>query len=347
MLELVQRLVGLEWRRRGASIRQVTVAGSRVWYAEFHPRPRDLEALRAASARAGAPSRRPVRPPTLVLLHGLGASSTCFYPVIPFLRRAYRLVVPDLPGYGWSQPPAGREFLSFPELVDVAERLVARVAPRGAYVAGNSMGGWIAAKLAARRPDLVHALALINPGGPALRAEDWVDFLRVVMAEERGAMNEWLRRMFHRPPLAVRLLAWDFQRLMRRPPVTQLMASLTAEDFLSDDEMAQVKSPAVLVWGEKDRLIPDGCRAFYLKKLKGVRYEPVPDCGHCPQLECPHRTAEILLRLPGLPRRREPEVAELLKASSAPGAATASRRSGSRRRRPARAPARAPSPPGS
>jgi pimeloyl-ACP methyl ester carboxylesterase len=348
MLELVQRLVGLEWRRRGARIREVTVSGCRVWYAEFHPRPRDLEELRRAAARAGTPPPRgPVRPPILVLLHGLGASSASFYPIIPFLRRGYRVIAPDLPGYGWSRPRAGREFLSFPELVDVAERFVARVAPRGAYVAGNSMGGWIAAKLAARRPDLVHALALINPGGPALRAEDWVDFVRLVMAEERGTIDEWLHRMFHRPPLVMRLLAGDVLRLMRHPSVTQLMASLTADDFLSDDEIAQVKSPAVLVWGEKDRLIPDGCRAFYLKKLKGVRYEPVPDCGHCPQLECPHRTAEILLQLRGLPRRADADPPQLIKASSAPAAATGSRRSGSRMPRPARAPRRAPSPQGS
>jgi pimeloyl-ACP methyl ester carboxylesterase len=336
MLGLFQRLVALQWRWRGADIREVSVGGSRVWYAEFLPRQADREALRRVAART---RRAAAKPPTLVLFHGLGASSASFYQLIPFLRRGYRLIVPDLPGHGWSRPPPGREFVSFPELVDVAERLVARVAPRGAYVAGNSMGGWIAAKLAARRPDLVRAMALLNPGGPALRAEDWVDFVRLIMAEERGTMDEWLRRIFHRPPLAVRLLLSDFRRVMRGPPVSQLMARLTAEDFLSEEELAQVQSPAVLVWGEKDRLIPDGCRSFYLRKLKGVRYEPVPDCGHCPQLECPHRTAEILLQLPGLHLRK-------LRASSVPGAATASRKSGTRMRRPARAPARAPSPPG-
>lgn len=147
-------------------------------------------------------------------------------------------------------------------------------------------------------------------------------------------MDEWLARMFHRPPFGMRLLLRDVRRRMKRPPVAQLMASLTAEDFLSEEELEQVKSPAVLVWGERDRLIPDGCRAFYLEKLKGVRYEPVPDCGHCPQLECPHRTAEILLDLPAL------------KATSAPAAATPSRRAGTRTRRPARARGRAPSPPG-
>jgi pimeloyl-ACP methyl ester carboxylesterase len=240
----------------------------------------------------------------MVLLHGLGASGTSFHPIIPHLRRGYRVIVPDLPGCGASRAPRGREFLPFHELVEVAERFVARVAPGGAYLAGNSMGGWIAAKIAARRPDLVRGMALLNPGGPALRAEDWVDFCRILAAEERGVVGEWLRRVFHKPPLLVRLLSRDFRRIVRGPPVAQLMANLREEDFLSPEEAARVRCPAVLVWGEQDRLIPDGCRSFYLKRLKGVRYEPVPDCGHCPQLECPGRTAQILLGMPALAAAR-------------------------------------------
>ncbi len=305
MLELLQRLVNLEWRRTGAVVRQVPIAGSLVWYAEFQPRPADLEELRRAARGQGEelPGGQ-AKPPTVVLFHGLGASSMSFYSVIPQLRRGYRVIVPDLPGYGLSRPPRGREFLPFGELVDVAERFVARIAPGGAYVAGNSMGGWITVKLAVRRPDLVRALALLNPGGPALRAEDWADFARILLAEERGAVDEWLRRMFHKPPLMMRFFSRDVRRIMRGPSVWQLMGSLQAEDFLSEEEMAQVRCPAVLVWGERDRFIPQGCRAFYLKKLKGVRYEPIPDCGHCPQLECPDRTAEILLSLPGVAAKR-------------------------------------------
>lgn len=302
MLGLVQRLVSLEWRLRGASIRELPIAGSTVWYADF-PAMEDRAAARAGRrARVtGRPRPRPpAKAPVLVLFHGLGASSSSFHQVIPFLRRAYRVVVPDLPGCGSSPPPKGREFIGFAELVDAAEQFLAQVAPGGAYLAGNSMGGWIATKLASRRPDLVTGLALLNPGGPALRAEDWVDFARIIWAEEKGTMDEWLRRMFHKPPLAMRLFMREFRRIMKGPSVSRLMASIEPGDFLSDAELEKVKSPAVLVWGEQDRLIPEGCKAFYLKKLKGVRYEPVPDCGHCPQIECPNRTAEILLQLPSL-----------------------------------------------
>jgi 2-hydroxy-6-oxonona-2,4-dienedioate hydrolase len=298
VLEILQKLLNLDWRRHGAALREVTVARSRVWYAEFAPR--------AERPAAPAPTgrRRAARPPTLVLVHGLGASSTCFYPLIPRLRRHFRVIVPDLPGHGWSRPPRGRDWLLFPELVDVAERLVNKVAPRGAYLAGNSMGGWIAAKIAARRPELALGLGLLNPGGPALRAEDWVDFARILYAEDHAAMGEYFGRLFHSPPLALRLFTRDFHRIMRGPAVSSLVASLGEDDFLAAEELARVRCASLLVWGESDRLIPAGCRDFYLAHLPGVRYEPIASCGHCPQLEAPRRTAELLLELPALSAAR-------------------------------------------
>jgi pimeloyl-ACP methyl ester carboxylesterase len=307
VLEILTRLPALHWRRTGAAIREVDVLGCRLWYAEFAPSEREAPSVLGDAARGRSPrkrargtARRP--PPTVVLLHGLGASGASFYPVIGPLRRGYRVIVPDLPGHGWSRPPRGRGHLSFGELLDVAEAFVARISPRGAYLAGNSMGGWIAAKLAARRPDLARGIALLNPGGPALNAEDWVDFGRVFSSEDAASARELLAAIFHRPPLGAQLLSRDLRRLLRAPSVLALVGTLRAEDFLSEEELSQVDCPSVLIWGENDRLIPDGCRSFFLQKLPRVRYEPVPDCGHCPQLECPRRTAEILLELPRMRR---------------------------------------------
>jgi pimeloyl-ACP methyl ester carboxylesterase len=302
VIEILHRILAFHWRRSGGVIRTANVLGSRVWFAEFAPA---VPVRSARERRTRWPGReRPRRSqPTVILLHGLGATGASFHPVIDALRRGYRVIVPDLPGYGLSRPPRGREFLSFAELLDTVELFVERVAPRGAYLAGNSMGGWIAAKLASRRPELARGIALLNPGGPGLKAEDWTDFTRVIAAEDADAIRQFVTRLFHRPPFGYQLLGRELRRIMRAPPVAQLVCSLQAEDFLTAEELASVDCPSVLIWGENDRLIPEACRAFYLEKLPYVRYEPMAECGHCPQLECPRKTAEILLRLPRLRRR--------------------------------------------
>jgi pimeloyl-ACP methyl ester carboxylesterase len=79
--------------------------------------------------------------------------------------------------------------------------------------------------------------------------------------------------------------------------VSALVASLAEQDFIAAHELEAIRCPSVLIWGESDRLIPRGCRDFYLSHLSGLRYHPIPNCGHCPQLECPRRTAEILGQL--------------------------------------------------
>ena len=303
MLELLQKLLYLDWRRHGAVIREASVARSHMWYADFAPRlerPVGPALAEQKSGRRRGFSRRATKPPVAILFHGLGASSTSFYPLVPRLLRGFRVIVPDLPGYGWSRPPRGRDHLLFPELLEAAEKFVQKVAPRGAYLVGNSMGGWIAAKLASARPDLAHGLALLNPGGPALKAEDWVDFARVLYAEDRAVMGEYFNRLFHSPPLALRLFTRDFQRIMLGPAVASLVASLAESDFVAAEELARVRCPSLLVWGESDRLIPEGCRDFYLRHLAGVRYEPLANCGHCPQLEAPKRTAELVMELPAM-----------------------------------------------
>jgi pimeloyl-ACP methyl ester carboxylesterase len=188
--------------------------------------------------------------------------------------------------------------------VDAAEAFVAAVAPGGAYLAGNSMGGWVATKLAARRPDLVRGVALINPGGPALDAQDWIDLGRVVTGTDAPPAADLGGRIFARAPrAAARLLGREVAKLLSAPAVVHLFSTLTADDFLSEEELARVACPAVLIWGESDRFIPAACRDFFLEKLPRVRHEPLPDCGHCPQLECPRRTAEILVSLPRMRRR--------------------------------------------
>src|SRR5205807_1724298 len=74
-----------------------------------------------------------------------------------------RTIAIDWPGHGESPAPVGR--MSVTAFADIAEAVVARLAPEGAIVMGNSVGGFSAARLAIRRPELVRGLVIVDGGG--------------------------------------------------------------------------------------------------------------------------------------------------------------------------------------
>jgi pimeloyl-ACP methyl ester carboxylesterase len=275
LLSLLQHLLRLDLRRQGATFRTLEVAGSRIWYADIA-------------------ARRP-QAPTLLLLHGLGSSASAFHALVPALRGHFRLLLPDLPGCAWSRLPPGRDFLSLPELVDGVEQVLAGLAPEGAHLAGHSMGGWIATRLAARRPDLVKGLALLNPAGPELTPGAWDAFLEV--ARPGAAASAYLARLFHKPPWSLGLFAGSFGAILRGPPVAKLISALGPGDFVTAAELAAVRCPALLLWGEGERLIPTACRDFYGAHLPGLRIERLEACGHCPHVEQPERTVRAIAAL--------------------------------------------------
>jgi putative sterol carrier protein len=143
--------------------------------------------------------------PTILLVHGLGASKISWLPVLSPLAERYRVLVPDLPGHGESDKIR----------TDYSPRFFARVLRHfldamgvdQAMVAGNSMGGRIAIELALRSPGRVAGLGLVAPAVPGLRWRYLMGFTRVIPTE-LGAIpfplrERWteaiLRRLFSNP----------------------------------------------------------------------------------------------------------------------------------------------------
>jgi pimeloyl-ACP methyl ester carboxylesterase len=114
------------------------------------------------------------------------------------LPDGFRSIAPDWPGHGES--PAGNEPASAMGFADVAEELVARLAPEGAIVLGNSVGGFAAARLAIRRPELVRGLVLVDSGGFLPRSPQVRAFC-ALMARPRflRAIYPWFANRYMRP----------------------------------------------------------------------------------------------------------------------------------------------------
>src|SRR5947207_11462634 len=101
--------------------------------------------------------------PPLVLVHGLGGSATNWTELAPLLARRHRLLIPDLPGHGGSEPLAAVSGLQLyaDRVVAVMEAEDASPAP----VVGHSLGGLVVLRLALRRPDAVSAIVLAGAAG--------------------------------------------------------------------------------------------------------------------------------------------------------------------------------------
>ncbi len=225
--------------------------------------------------------------PTLVVLHGLSAAGFHYY---PFLRRVRpwvrHLVAMDMPGHGLSDvPPAGlnpetlREGLygAFESLLERHEKVV---------LFGNSLGGLVALRYALRRPERVHALVLFSPGGAAMTPAEVEQVRRNFRLPDHRAALEFVDRLFARPTPLRHLFAWGARQSMGEPQIQQLMGHLAPAHLLSDEELAGLEVPTLLLWGEHDRILPRSNLEFFRRALpKHASVEVHGGVGHSPFLE--------------------------------------------------------------
>jgi len=244
-----------------------------------------------ASSPAGAlrfAVRGPEGAPPLLLLHGLGDSIAGWAQVIGPLARRHQVHLLDLPGHGLSsRPPDWR----LQTLVDAVAHYASSL--REPLVVGHSLGGLIAVRLALS--GRVGALTLVNPAGaPA----EWGPLRELVSARDRAGVNRYLEAAFHRPPFALRLFPGEVVKAMWAEAPQGILGAITSDDFLREADLAKLSLPLRLIWGERDRLLPEGTLAFFRRALPSAELTLLRSCGHLPHLEAPRALARALL-VPG------------------------------------------------
>lgn len=234
--------------------------------------------------------------PPLVLLHA-GAHSRHDFDELRALLPQLRTIAPDWPSHGDS--PAAPAPLTAMACADAAEELVATLAPRGAIVLGNSVGGFAAARLAVRRPELVAGLVLVDSGGfqartPAVRA-----FCRAMShpAFLRRIYPGFARRYVRpRTDADRRVLAAAVDATRREPGLSAVCALWRSFSSPAHDlrrEAGSIAAPTLVVWGRRDPVMSPrvGRRlAAALPSSRLVQFET----GHTPQTGDPGGLAAAL-----------------------------------------------------
>jgi pimeloyl-ACP methyl ester carboxylesterase len=210
----------------------------------------------------------------------------------------FRSVAPDWPAHGES--PAGTAPASAMRFADVAEEFVKQLAPRGAVVVGNSVGGFAAGRMAIRRPDLVKGLVLVDSGGFGGRPPQVRIFCSLM------ARPGFLRRIY--PGFANRYMRpqSDADRrardvgiaTTREDPglkaVAELWRSFASPEHDLREGAASISAPTLVVWGKRDPVIPLKLGRRAAASIPGAELA-VLDTGHSPQVSDPEGFAAHLV----------------------------------------------------
>jgi pimeloyl-ACP methyl ester carboxylesterase len=214
------------------------------------------------------------------------------------LPAGFRSIAPDWPGHGES--PAGNEPASAMGFADVAEEIVAGLAPEGAIVLGNSVGGFAAARLAIRCPELVRGLVLIDSGGFLPRSLQ-VRIFCTLMARPGllRAIYPWFANRYMRPRGEADRQVRDVGiATTRQDPglaaVSGLWRSFSSREHDLRKQAASIQAPTLVVWGKEDPVIPLKAGRTIAATIPGAQLELL-DTGHAPQVSDPGGFAAIFV----------------------------------------------------
>lgn len=265
--------------------------------------------------------------PLVLLVHGLGGSSINWAAVGGDLTTHGHVMALDLPGFGRT-PPAGRS-AAIDDQASLVADFVEHVADRPAMVIGNSMGGLIAMLLAARRPDLVDRLVLVDPAAPSWSPtavnRGWALMMGVYLLPgvNKVMFNALQRRGSpeQRTAVAMELIAANGSRVSDH--MKRLHADVArerdhmpwvAEAFLEAYKsiakrlavpsryyriVHRIMAPTLLMHGMVDSIVPFSAAQRLASQRPDWTFVPLEDTGHVPQLEAGEKFLKVVAEFAG------------------------------------------------
>ena len=251
--------------------------------------------VNAAESGSGTP---------LFLFHSLLSDRASFDAITPQLARSFRVIVPELPGFGRSRAVIG----TLADMADRTAEVVKEVAGSGeAIVLGNGYGGFVALLMAIRYPALAARLILADCG--AAFSEEGREAFRTMaaVAGSKGlaAITDVAMRRLFSPEFQEEhpdLMRDRREAFLRTDPQVFRAACAQLAEIDLRPELSKVRMPVLVMVGEQDEATPPSMSQELASLLPNARLKIIPGCAHVPQLQSPRifveMMADFLLAMP-------------------------------------------------
>lgn len=249
-------------------------------------------------------------PETLLYFHGFADSKDTFYDACHFLSDRFNIIAPDLPGFGKSDKRKDDHY----NLDNYANWMVDFIVNMGidqCHLAGNSLGGAVAAAVALSIQKRFKTLTLIDPAGIYFEGkhslhQELFDGNILFDVRNEDEFEYFLDRVFYRrpimPPPVKDFFYKEFHRhsMWHRKVLSDLFQGLQSDDdpklwdVALNHRLSEIHIPTLILWGDEDTLFPADTAYLVKNLIPNSRVHFFTDVGHCPQIESPRLFGRVL-----------------------------------------------------
>lgn len=239
--------------------------------------------------------------PPLVFLHGAGGIER-WLPFFDLLAARYTVMAPEHPGFGASDNPAFIRDVSDAAMyyLDFLDDLAATAGHAKVHLAGNSLGGWIAAEAATRNCTHLKSLTLLAPAG--VRVKGVLPGDNFIWSPDEAARNLFHDQDYAESAIAARdaMTVEEAERaLVNRYAATKYGWEPRWFNPALERWLHRISVPALVLWGAEDKLLPVQYAQVWGREVPGATIEILPACGHLPHVEQAKVVANRILAFTG------------------------------------------------
>jgi pimeloyl-ACP methyl ester carboxylesterase len=233
----------------------------------------------------------------VLLLHGLGASAERWSKIIPLFAKHFHVVAPDIIGFGYSDKP--EISYTIPFFLDFVKHFIYKLGMENMTLIGASLGGQIAAEFAIASKNMIDNLVLVTPAGVMKEPTPVLNYyIAAAMYPTFDNAKKAFRQMAGDPKAVDEVYARDFVNRMQLPNakyafMSSIMGSKGAPSL--SGRLGEIEAPTLIVWGERDALIPVRYARKFQKEIKGSQLAIIKNSGHTPYFERPEIFSDIVL----------------------------------------------------